>query len=131
MKYGSPTSSLYFFGTAYTPYNSFLSKQSSTNTVIWSKIYTEEIVPDAFDVDSSETNIYFSHISASYFPLNVVNAANGALLTTLKLSSLNSLAPSFCLRLQEGTSMLFFVAADANYQGVLCRTDTSSLGSAV
>lgn len=106
---GSSSGSLYYFGKSFGPANEALfMKMSSSDAVVWAYVYDQYGYFYQFDVDPSETYIYFVHYDSSMFPLHRIATSNGAVVDSRKITTFKSDSYYSYLRFSSSGNALYF-----------------------
>lgn len=84
-----------------------------------------------FDVDPSETYIYFSdYHSYTIFPLHKISASDGSIMTSKQITTMDTEFKTVTVRFYSSGSFLHFTGQTSLLKAVVCVTDISVWSSA-
>lgn len=129
MNIGSSSGSLYFFGLYNNAGKFWLAKTDTASSVIWGRSYDKYAYFFVFQVDPSETNIYVSHDSSTYYPLNKMLASDGSVVTSKQIATTMRNSASSVIRFYSA-NVLYFSAWNTGSRTMMCSTDVTAWTSA-
>lgn len=129
MRVGSSTGSYYYYGKAATPNSGMIMKTDSSGSVLWTRIYEQTGAFYMFEVDPSETYIYFAQYSSTIFSMARIATSDGLVSASKKITAFYSNFYT-AMRFYSTTNTLFFSGYGGGPRAVLCSTDASGWATA-
>lgn len=110
---GDSQNFLYYYGVMKSPANAILLKLRVNYEEVWSKVYETNCYHSAFDVDPSESYLYFAGAPSMYYlPLHKIDAKDGSVSSSSKISSFLSSSSHYSIKFPKSGDILYLTLTD-------------------